>query len=98
MYRNLFGYPVLPGTHCPAGFGHLMGGYDAGYYGYLWSEVYAQDLFSRFEKDGLLNAKTGAEYRRAVLEPGNMEDAIALLRRFLGREPNSKAFYKKLGI
>jgi thimet oligopeptidase len=98
MHRELFGYDPLPGTHFPASFGHLMGGYDAGYYGYLWSEVYAQDMFSRFEKDGLLNAKTGADYRQSVLESGNMRDAIELLRQFLGREPNNQAFYKKLGI
>jgi len=98
MYKELFGYEVLKGTHFPASFGHMMGGYDAGYYGYLWSEVYAQDMFSRFEKEGLLNSKTGGDYRHAVLESGNMRDAIELLREFLGREPNSQAFYRKLGI
>ena len=98
MYKELFGYETLAGTHFPASFGHLMGGYDAGYYGYLWSEVYAQDMYSRFEKEGLLNPKTGAEYRKVVLESGNMKDAIELLREFLGREPNPQAFYKKLGL
>ncbi|MBS1961056.1 MAG: Zn-dependent oligopeptidase [Bdellovibrionales bacterium] len=98
MHRELFGFDILPGTHFPGTFGHLMGGYDAGYYGYLWSEVYAQDMFSRFEREGLLNPKTGADYRRAVLESGDLREAIALLRQFLGREPNSEAFYKKLGI
>lgn len=98
MHLELFGYPVVEGTHFPAGFGHLMGGYDAGYYGYLWSEVYAQDLFSRFEREGLLNPKTGADYRQAILESGNMREAIELLRQFLGREPNSQAFYRKLGL
>lgn len=98
MHRELFGYSVLEGTHFPASFGHLMGGYDAGYYGYLWSEVYSEDMFSRFHREGLLNATTGADYRRAILASGNMHDAIDLVRRFLGREPNSEAFYKKLGI
>jgi thimet oligopeptidase len=98
MQKELFGYEILAGTHFPASFGHLMGGYDAGYYGYLWSEVYAQDMFSRFEHDGLLNSKTGGEYRKAVLESGNTRDAMELLREFLGREPNNQAFYKKLGI
>ncbi len=98
MHRELFGYSVVEGTHFPASFGHMMGGYDAGYYGYLWSEVYAQDMFSRFEAEGLLNSKTGADYRKAVLEVGNMRDAITLVRDFLGREPDTRAFYKKLGI
>jgi thimet oligopeptidase len=98
MHKELFGFDVVEGSHFPASFGHLMGGYDAGYYGYLWSEVYAQDMFTRFEKEGLLNTVTGETYRRDVLEQGNMRDAIDLLRHFLGREPNSDAFYRKLGI
>jgi thimet oligopeptidase len=98
MYRDLFGFAELADGHFPAGFGHLMGGYDAAYYGYLWSQVYAQDMYSRFEREGLLNPKTGAEYRKVILESGNMQDAIDLIRRFLGREPNADAFYRTLGI
>lgn len=98
MYRDILNIEPVQGGHFAASFGHLMGGYDAGYYGYLWSEVYAQDMFSRFQKDGLLNAKVGADYRRKVLAPGAMQDALDLLRSFLGREPNSDAFYDKLGI
>lgn len=98
LFKEMVGIDHIEGAHFPATFGHMMGGYDAGYYGYLWSEVYAQDMFSRFERDGLLNSKTGASYRKLILESGNMEDALVLITRFLGREPNSAAFYKKLGI
>jgi thimet oligopeptidase len=98
LYEQLFGIKALEGGHDAASFGHLMGGYDAGYYGYMWSEVYATDMFTRFSSSGLLNATVGGEYRQAVLERGNMEDALELLKRFLGREPNSDAFFAKLGI
>ncbi len=98
VFERLVGVPAIPGGNFPASFGHLMGGYDAGYYGYLWSEVYAEDMFTLFEKGGLLSPKVGARYRKMILEKGNMEENMSMLRRFLGREPNSKAFFKRLHI
>jgi Zn-dependent oligopeptidase len=75
-----------------------MGGYDAGYYGYLWSLVYAADMFTQFKKAGLLNPEVGHLYRKIVLEQGKTVDAFQLLEEFLGRKPNSEAFYQQLHI
>ncbi len=80
-----------------AGFGHLME-YDAGYYGYMWSKVYAADMFTRFQKEGLLNPKTGLDYRKFILGPGSSEEAINLVKKFLKREPNNRAFLKEVGL
>lgn len=98
LYREIVGLEPMPGQKFPASFGHLMGGYDSGYYGYLWSEVYAQDMFSKFPPKDLTNSKVGGLYRRTVLEQGNMKEPMDLLKQFLGRAPKMDAFFKKLGI
>jgi thimet oligopeptidase len=98
LYREIVGQEPIAGNHFPGTFGHLMGGYDAGYYGYLWSEVYAQDMFTQFPTDDLTDSTVGSRYRKVILEQGNMKDAIDLLREFLGRDPQPDAFFKKLGL
>jgi len=80
-----------------AGWGHLMG-YDAGYYGYMWSLVYAADMFTRFEKEGVLNAKTGMEYRKWILEKGSSQDEMSLVEGFLGRTASNDAFLRSKGL
>lgn len=89
--------PLQAGTFFPASFGHMFG-YDAGYYGYLWSEVFGDDMFSRFENEGLTDRSVGMAYRKEVLEPNGAKDADDLLVAFLGRPPSNEAFLKKLGI
>lgn len=89
--------PFHEGTFFPASFGHMFG-YDAGYYGYLWSEVFGDDMFSRFEEEGYLSPEIGGAYRREILESGGSRDGIDHLRAFLGREPNNTAFLRNLGI
>jgi thimet oligopeptidase len=93
----LTGFPYTPGTYFQAGFGHLFG-YDAGYYGYLWSEVFGEDMWTVFEREGPLNPETGMRYRKAVLERGGSVDGDVLVREFLGREPNSDAFLRAIGL
>ncbi len=90
--------PFPEGTFFLASFGHLMGGYDAGYYGYLWSKVFGDDMYSRFQAEGILNPEVGRAYRRTILEQGGTKDADVLLIEFLGREPNNEAFLANMGL
>lgn len=84
-------FPYVEGTHFQATFGHLVG-YDAGYYGYQWALSLARDLYTRFEREGMLNAATAAAYRDAVLAPGGSGDEATLVTSFLGRPPNDQAY------
>lgn len=84
--------------HGQTTFGHLLGGYDAGYYGYLSSQVYSADMFHTvFAKDPM-NGEQGRRYRHMVLEKGGSQDEMETLKGFLGREPNGDAFYRELGL
>ena len=75
-----------------AAFGHLLGGYDAAYYGYLWAEIIGDDLFSRFENEGVLSNQVGVEYKNKILKPGGTLPAENMVKNFLGRKWNDKSF------
>ncbi|EOO01216.1 putative metallopeptidase protein [Phaeoacremonium minimum UCRPA7] len=81
-----------------ATFGHLIGGYDAGYYGYLSSQVYSTDMFYSVFKQNPMDSKEGRRYRHTVLEKGGSQEEMLTLEQFLGRKPNNEAFYKDLGL
>lgn len=79
-------------------FDHLVIGYEAGYYAYLWSDVQAQDVFTRFENEGLLNADTGRALKAAFFEPGVARPIAQSLEDFLGRPVNSAPYLRWLGL
>ena len=55
-------------------------------------------MFTMFQNSGVMNTNTGIRYRKEILEKGATMEEMDMLRNFLGREPNSKAFLKSLGI
>lgn len=83
--------------HKYASFGHLTG-YGACYYSYLWSQVFALDLFDYIKQFGLLNPEIGKRYQEAILSKGGTQDPNELLKNFLGRTPRPDAFFKDLGL
>ncbi len=78
-------------THFQCNFEHLDE-CSALYYAYMWSVVIAKDMISKFEKDGMLNARTARRFRKTILEPGGSKRAVDLIEDFLGRPHWSDAF------
>ena len=89
----------VPEGHFYASWGHIASsGYASKYYGYLWSNVFAYDVFSVIRKYGLLNSVIGQKYVQEILAKGGSQDPNELLRNFLGREPSNEAFLKEMGL
>ena len=98
--RHEMAVVIPPDWHrFPQAFSHIFsGGYAAGYYSYKWAEVLAADAFDRFLEKGVFDSKCGRKFREAILETGGSDDALALFRRFRGRDPDVYALLKQSGI
>jgi thimet oligopeptidase len=88
-------FSYVPGTKFHTSFGHLVG-YSAMYYTYQWSLVIAKDLLTPFESCGLMATDVTYAYRDKVLVPGGSRDAAELVRSFLGRDYDFRAFERFL--
>ena len=79
-------------------FGHIIGGYSAGYYSYIWSGVLDSDAFQAFKETSLFDQKTAKAFRDNVLAKNGIGDAAELYRAFRGRDPEIKALLENRGL
>ena len=77
----------------------MGGGYTAGYYSYLWSEVLDCDAFEAFKESGdIFNPDLALRFRKSCLEPGGIDDGLTMYRNFSGHEPKIDALLRKRGL
>lgn len=90
----------IPPRYRTTYFNHTMGGgYTAGYYSYIWAEVLDADAFQAFkEKGNIFDKATATAFRKNILEPGGISDAMEMYKNFRGSEPNIDALLKNRGL
>ena len=77
---------------------HIAGGYDSGYYGYIWAAVLDNDAFEAFKEKGIFDKATAASYRKNILEKNGTMDAMQMFVNFRGREPVIEPLLKNRGL
>ena len=90
----------IPPRYSTSYFNHVFGGgYAAGYYSYLWTEVLADNVADTFAKRGALDPKVGQEFRDKVLSRGNTLDLMQTFTNFTGlKQPDASALLKARGL
>ncbi|MGV3590759.1 MAG: M3 family metallopeptidase, partial [Gammaproteobacteria bacterium] len=91
-------YDMLPPRYRLPYFSHIMGGYSAGYYSYIWSEVLDADSVEWFKEHGGMTRENGQHFRDTLLSRGGSREALDLFRDFAGREPNVEPLLVRRGL
>jgi len=91
-------YEPVPTRYRTTYFSHIMGGYSAGYYSYIWSEVLDADSVRWFEENGGLTRANGDHFRKTLLSRGGSKDAMQLFRDFAGRDPDIQPLLERRGL
>ena len=89
---------VVPPRYRASYFSHIMGGYSAGYYSYIWSEVLDADTVEWFKENGGLRRENGDHFRRSLLSRGGSVDAMQLFREFRGRDAEIAPLLTRRGL
>ena len=98
LKANRTDYTAVPPRYKTPYFSHIMGGYAAGYYAYIWSEVLDAGTVKWFKDNGGLSQANGQRFRDALLSRGGSKDAVQLYRDFTGQDPNIQPLLERRGL
>lgn len=99
LAANNVDYAAVPPRYKSTYFAHVFaGGYSAGYYAYMWSEILAADAFAYMQEQGGLTLENGQEFRDKILSQGNSKDPMQQYIDFRGQEPTVEALLKRRGL
>ncbi len=98
LEANGFNYPPVPPRYRTPYFSHIMGGYSAGYYSYIWSEVLDADGVEWFKENGGMLRENGDHFRDTVLSRGGSKEPMQLYQDFAGREPDISHMLRRRGL
>ena len=92
-------FAPVPPRYRSTFFSHVFaGGYSAGYYAYMWSEVLAADAFAYVQQQGGLNSEVGSRYRREILSRGNSQDPMQMYINWRGQQPDVEHLLRRRGL
>lgn len=91
-------FDPVPPRYRSTYFSHIVGGYSAGYYAYIWSEVLDADTVEWFKENGGLKRENGDHFRKELLSRGGAEEAMVLFKNFRGAEPNIQPLLERRGL
>ena len=91
-------FEAVPPRYRSTYFSHIIGGYSAGYYSYIWSEVLDADTVEWFKENGGLKRENGEHFRKTLLSRGGSQDALTIFRDFRGAEPNIQPLLERKGL
>ena len=91
-------FAPVPPRYRSTYFSHIMGGYSAGYYSYIWSEVLDADAVAWFKENGGMTRENGEHFRATLLSRGGSKDAMELYRDFAGRDPEIRHLLERRGL
>jgi len=89
---------TVPPRYRSTYFSHIIGGYSAGYYAYIWSEVLDADTVEWFKQNGGLTRENGDHFRQTLLSRGGAEDAMEIFRNFRGADPDIQPLLERRGL